>query len=698
MSVKMVSPLLLSKPAIAELAKVQRPVVTMWINRYRASAHPFPSPVATQDRVEHYAADEVVRWIRARGLGNSDSVVEDLALHAVLAHESALPAGALPDGVTALLCVKVLLGGQLADLDAEDLLDEVDGLDPDDRFLFREVERLGDDLELLARHVDTMSDAAYTPAEAFETLMRQRFRLGLRDLSESALRPAALDLAARVAAALAAGEGPVFVDPSADGSDLLVTLRSVLPEYTDAVAITGRADTPASRLARRRLVVHQWRTGVHTGDDGVPGPATFLAQFPGPGAAHLSDVQILSAIDDVALQMRDGQCAVIVGPASALVDPLADRDAESIRSALLRSDRVRAVVRLPEGLRVSRPGLATALWVLGSADAAIKPADRWTVLADLAGVELDGYAAEAVLSDVLAAMGSWESLRAHTFRVGEVCKTATLLASGTLAPPRPHRRPRPRRAGAEAAGRVVQLVGEYRDGAARIDPHLSVPVEYRSGSAPTVSAGVLARNRELAVVPGNRVAAADLLPSGAEGTAGVVRVIGSDEVLGRVTLGERGIDRLGFTTRYPNGRYTEPGDIVFCTSPGFGVLVDAEGSSVVVAPARVMRVADPLASGLVPELIAGHLRSVGIGDRTPGGVRRGKPWRGWEIPRIDPDRVPAVTAALTDLRRRRQAAAEVVATIDHLTDTLVDGVGQGALLIAEETVMEPDTVLEPEKG
>ncbi|MFC4603150.1 hypothetical protein [Rhodococcus kronopolitis] len=686
--------LLLSKPAIAALAKVQRPVVTMWITRYRETTHPFPSPVTTQSRVDHYAADEVVQWIRSRGLGNSDTLVEDLALHAVLGHESTLPADAVLEGVTALLCVKVLLGVQLAELDADDLLDEVDGLDPDDRFLYREVERLGGEVELLAAYVDTMVDAAYTPAEAFETLMRQRFRLGMRELSESALRPAALGLAARIAAALTAEEGAVFVDPSVDGSDLLVTLRSLLPEFTDAVAMSGWSDTAASRLARRRLVVHQWRMRPDSIDgDGIAGPATFLMQFPAPGAPILSDAQILSAIDDLALQMRDGQVAVIAGPASALVDPLADRDAESIRSALLRTDRVRAVLRLPEGQRVSRPGLSTALWVLGSADVSVPPADRWTVLADLGGAEIDEYVTEAALSDVLAAMGTQESRKAHAFRVGGTYPTAVPLASGSLLPPRPHRKPRPRTAGAELAGRVVHLVGDYREGAARIDPRLTVPVEYRSADPkPTESAGLLARSQMLAVVPGNRIDAADLVDADADTAAGVVRVIGTDEVLGHRALGTRGIDRLELTTRYPNGRYTEPGDIVFCTSPAFGVLVDVEGSSVVLAPARILRVTDPLASGLVPELIAGHLRATGIGDRAPGAIRRGKPWRSWEIPRIDPERVPAVTAALADLRHRRKAAEDLLATIERLTDTVVDGVGRGALVIAE------DTVLEPEKG
>ncbi|NLU84074.1 hypothetical protein [Rhodococcus sp. HNM0569] len=683
------APLLLSKPAIAELAKVQRPVVTMWIKRHRASADPFPSPAATYAGVDHYAADDVVRWIRGRGLGNSETLVEDLALHAVLGHESALSPEAVVAGVSALLCVKALLGVQLSELDAEDLLDEVDALDPGDRFLFREIEELGDEVEVLGRHVDTMSDAAYTPAEAFESLMRQRFRRGIRDLSESALRPAALSLTARITAAVSDHDGAVFVDPSADGSDILVALRWMLPEFSEAVAMTGWSDTPGSRLARRRLVVHQWRVESTPDDVGVRGPATFVTQYPALGSPDMSDAEILSAMDDLALGMRDGQSAVVIGPASALVDPLADRDAEAVRSALLRSDRVRAVLRLPEGLMVSRPGLSTALWVLGSADASIKPSDRWTVLADLRGAELDEYVIESAITDVLAAMGPWESLRAHSFRIGGVYKTAGLLASGSLLPPRPHRPLRPRHAGAEAAGQVVDLVGAYRESAARVDPQLTVPVEYRAAPpAPTVSAGMLAASRELAVVPGNRIDPADLV-SAAEDGPGVVRVIGPDEVLGRRALGERGVGRLEFTTRHPSGRYTEPGDIVFCTSPDFGVFVDAEGSSVVLAPARVMRVKDPQASGLVPELIAGHLRAAGVGERAPGAVRRGKPWRAWEIPRVEPERVPAVTAMLADLRRRRQVAEEVVATIDRLTGTLVDGVGRGALVVEEQAVSEP---------
>lgn len=683
------TPLLLSKPDIAALARVQRPVVTMWVSRNRRGAHPFPSPVAAGVGPDLYRADEVVAWIAARGLGNNDTLAEDLALHAVLGHESGLGAGTVFAGVTALLCAKVQLGVQLSELGVDDLLDEADELDPDDEYLYREIEALGDETALLARYVDAMADAAYTPAQAFEALMARRFRLGLRTLAEAALRPTVLGLAARIAAALTPDERAVFVDPAVDGSDLLVALRSVLPEFEEPVAMTGYADTTSSRLARRRIAVHEWR--VRRAPDGgfafgfvVEGPATFLTQFPAPGATDQSDTEILAAIDDIAVQMGDGQSAVIVGPAHVLVDPLPDRAAESIRSALLRSDRVRAVLRLPEGLMVARPGLSTAIWVLGAADRSVRAADRWTVLADLGGVELDESATLGVVSDVLAARGTWDALRAHAFRFGAVYKTASLLASGSLAPPRPRRVRRPRHTAGESAGRVVQLVAEVNDRVERVAGRLELSVEYHVAEPPVpMSAGDLVARRELKILPGNRIGSGEL-------SAGAVPVIGVDEVLGRAEWGERGIDRLDFTAHCPNGRYTEPGDIVFCTGPEFGVIVDAEGSSVVLAPARVLRVTDPAESGLVPELIARHLAAAGIGDRTAGAVRRGKPWQTWEIPRIDPRDVPAVTATLTRLRRRRTQAAEVVAGLDRLTDALVDGVGRGALTVGGDTVVEPE--------
>ncbi|MFZ2176237.1 MAG: hypothetical protein WAW17_19810, partial [Rhodococcus sp. (in: high G+C Gram-positive bacteria)] len=512
------------------------------------------------------------------------------------------------------------------------------------------------------------------------------------DLADSALAPRALDLCARVCVALATDVHDVFVDPSVDGSDLLVALRKVLPEFEEPLAMTGESATPASRLARRRLAVHEWRRRNAPkegfGDSfTIDGPAMFLTQFPSPSTIGLSDGQVLESVDNIVLQMGPQHRAVVIGPASALVDPIKDREARLLRADLLRSDRLRAVVRLPEGLLTTRPGLSMALWVLGAADPSIKPADRWTVLADLSAVELDDVAVEGIVSDVTAAMGSWRSVHAHAFQYGHVARTAGLLAADDqrgLAPPS-RRRGTGRATGAESAGSALQLVDAVNRSAARVDWSLDVKVEYhQSGPVRMPTLGHLVAAKDMKVLPGNRVDPVDVEDEGD------IRVFGTDEVLGRRRMGERGMDRLVFTTRYPSGRYTEPGDIVFCTSPSFGAVVDHEGSSVVLAPARVLRVRDPQHSGLVPELIAHHLMSSVPRVRPSQSIRSGNDWKVWEVPRIAPDQVDSASAALHAIRERRRTAVELLDNLDHLTTTLVDGLAQGVLTVADSFAIDPE--------
>lgn len=686
-----VSTLLLSKPDIAALARVQRPVVSMWVARYRTSSSPFPAPVSARGREDLYLGTEVVDWIRSRSLGNSDSLAEDLAVHAALDHRSELDMDVVFHGITALLCVKSMLGGQLADLGRDDLLDEADGLDPDDEFFFSEVDSLGDHIDVFARYVDQMSDAAYTPAQAFESLMAQRFRMQRADLADSALAPRALDLCARVCVALATDAHDVFVDPSVDGSDLLVALRKVLPEFEEPLAMTGKTDSAASRLARRRLAVHEWRRRKAPeegfGDSfAIDGPAMFLTQFPSPSTVGLSDGEVLGSIDNIVLQMGPQHRGVVIGPATALVDPIRDREARLLRADLLRSDRVRAVVRLPEGLLTTRPGLSMALWVLGAADPSIKAADRWTVLADLSAVELDDGAVEGIVSDVTAAVGTGRSVHAHAFRYGFVARTAVLLADDKrgLTPPARRRKPF-RRSGAESAGRALELVDAVNRSAALLDSGLDVKVEYHeSGPAPLPTLGALVAAKDVKVLPGNRVDDSDVVDDGG------VRVLGSDEVLGRRRIGDRGIDRLAFTTKYPSGRYTEPGDIVFCTTPSFGAVVDHEGSSVVLAPARVLRVKDLTHSGLVPELIAGHLMATVSKAKPTQAIRSGNDWKGWEVPRIAPEQVASVGATFHEIRERHRAATEVLINLDNLATTLVDGLAHGVLTVVNSFANNPE--------
>ncbi|WP_137723541.1 helix-turn-helix transcriptional regulator [Prescottella subtropica] len=686
--------LLLTMRDIADLARVQRPVVTMWASRFRGGDRPFPRPVSWDGRTPRFDAEEVAEWVRSRSLGNSDSFAQDMAVLAVFEQATELGPTVVADGVTALLCLKALLGEQLSEWCADDLVDEAEEVDPDDEFLFSEVQALGEHLGAVAAHVDRMSDAAFTPAHAFETVMSRRFRrqwsaLSDTTLVDTTLASGARDLVARVAVSLAAGERPLFVDPSPENVDLLVALQGALPEDHGAVVMTAASSTSGARRARRRLATHRM-TRIAPPDGGFRGefsldrPAMFVTQFPSPATVDYTDADVLGAIDNVAVQMGPGQRGVLIGPAAVLVDRLRDRECEAIRSGLLRSGHLRAAIRLPEGLLPTRPGTSMALWVLGEADESGPEVPRHMMLADLGAVALTDDTIDGVVADVAAAMGSAREVQAHAFRFGFARRTSEVVAaSGALTTlPRVHRL---RQDPAEAAARVLELVGASDVAAARIGAGPDLRVSYRDpGDRRVPTVGDLVDGKDLKLVSGNRIDGDDVVPGG------TVPVIGADEVSGRAAVGRRGIDRLTLTAKYPSGRYTESGDVVFCAGPGGGALVDHAGASVVQWPARILRITDPQVSGLCADVLAHQLRSNGGTGKPPGAIRGGVGWRACPMPRVDPADLPAVDAALGDLRARRAAAQALLDALDDLTITLVDGVAHGALTVtsAPKTVTE----------
>ncbi|MGB3772147.1 MAG: hypothetical protein WBA00_13470 [Rhodococcus sp. (in: high G+C Gram-positive bacteria)] len=682
-----VSATLLSKSDIAALAKVQRPVVTVWISRYRTSDQPFPKAVDRIGRQERYDGHQVVHWLQTRGLGNNPTLDEDLALYAVLDHRSDLSDEVVFEGVGALLCMKWYLGAQLTDYSGEELLDEADELDPDNEFLYSEVAALGSRIDVFADHVDRMADAAFGAGNAFEALMSQRFRPHLSGFADSAIDPAGLQLCAAVVIALTDPERHVYIDPSGGCSDLMVTLRRAFPENAEPASVVQEASSSASRLGRRRLTVHGWTRLIPPADGFVPGyeiegPSAFVVRYPSPATIDYTDTQILTAIDDIVMQMSDDHLAVVLAPASALIDRQRDPAAARLRSDILRSDRVRAIVRLPEGLMPSRPGTALALWVLGSASGEIRPADRWSVVVDVGSRELDDATTNGLVSDVLAAMGDWKSIRGHAFQFGALTKTSVLLAEDKrgLSPAR-IRKPRVKRIGADLAADVLMHSDAIRRSQLELRRKVRLPgVEYRvDDGCPMPTLGQLAASRELMVLGGHRIEPEHVVVGGA------VRVLGLDEVLGDVAIGRRGMDRLVFTAAYPSARYTEPGDIVFCSGARFGAVVDHEGSSVVVFPARVIRIADASSSGLIPDVIAAHLNASGLDSRAPRAIRSSATWKRWEIPRVTADHAAATIDVVDSLRQQRETTLQLLGHIEQLTNTLVDGLAHGVLAIGDRS-------------
>ena len=64
---------------VAELAHVQRPVVSMWRSRFATAADPFPAPVARRSGTLLFDAAQVAEWLARTGHGNNSDVLADAA-------------------------------------------------------------------------------------------------------------------------------------------------------------------------------------------------------------------------------------------------------------------------------------------------------------------------------------------------------------------------------------------------------------------------------------------------------------------------------------------------------------------------------------------------------------------------------------------------------------------------------------------
>ena len=58
---------------IADLARVRRPVVSMWRSRplVRGRLMPFPNPVDVPSGMERFRREDIVEWLQRTGRGNN---------------------------------------------------------------------------------------------------------------------------------------------------------------------------------------------------------------------------------------------------------------------------------------------------------------------------------------------------------------------------------------------------------------------------------------------------------------------------------------------------------------------------------------------------------------------------------------------------------------------------------------------------
>ncbi|MBG6059910.1 hypothetical protein RCH16_003394 [Cryobacterium sp. MP_M5] len=701
--------LLMTMSDIAALARVQRPVVSVWRTRAARSDTPFPTPVSRRRGQELFDAHQVGVWLAATHRGNNPEAAMDAAGHAA-PDDSAGAAGSTLRAVTALLALRGQLGTPLGTLSDADLLDAADEHDPDDALFYREIDDIGAARGSLVGYVDALVEAAYGEAPAFERILADRFRFdphGQSDTTrgDTALSGPALKLLALTASALATTQGndpaslqPVFVDATGSAGDILLAVAHARADAGgDLTVLTPNDDGDSARLLRRRLLVHGiTRLGLEVQQSGafaVTETAVHIAQLPPANRTAMMPTEMLSAIDQIVLQMTNDQLGVVIAPSAVLNDAGLSRESDELRSTLLRSGRVRAIVRLPAGLLTNKPQQAQALWVLGAAHAHVPLADRWTMVADLTTTPPTEAVIDDLVSDLIAALGDRGTVRAHAFRFARFVLTRTLLASrDSLIAGARTVATTPQTHGAALAVRVDELLALLTpetdaapglSGLARVSTSVPGPTG-RTGSAAHTAAGSAAPHTieqllaatHLRYVPGNRLDADDIADDIFEGglRAGGIRLIGPAEVLGDTALGHRRIDRLRFAAGYPSGRVSEPGDVVFTTVPRPAAIVDREGTSVVLFPARILRINPDDPNGLLSEIVAADITAL------PPGHRR---WQRWPLRQVHHRQRAALADALASVRLEQERAHERLAHLDELTSLLMAGVTAGSLTVSQ---------------
>jgi hypothetical protein len=686
--------LLMTMSDIAELARVQRPVVSVWRSRSATTDAPFPQPVTRRGRQDLFDAAQVSTWLSATRRGNNPDASADAAAHASLAVAS--------DGdqstfrtVTALLALRASAGRPINTMSTADLLDLADEHDPDDTFLYTELESAGAALADLARYVEAVVEAAYGEGPAFERMMADRFRFDLSAIADTAVNDTGLTLMAELATALRASlpADAIVVDSAGSASDVILAIHRIERAHGDITVATPADNTEAARLLRRRLFVHRIaREGLDVQPSGafvVEGAALHLAQLPPSHRPAMTAADMLAAIDQIVLQMTDEQLAVVIAPAAVLSDAGLPREVDEARSTLLRSGRLRAVVRLPAGLLVSKPQQSHSLWVLGAAHAQVALADRWTLVADLTAVPLTPDVIDDLTSDLFASLGDRATVRAHAFRFTRLVLTRTLLASRESLVAGARVAAAPTASAAQLALRVDELLAVLASPASSsstTDPAAGVLAVARLAvepvslmvepaallTAPATVAQLLATG-QLRYIPGNRLGAHDISVDPIHSSATGIRLIGPAEVLGDVPVGRRRVDRLRFAAAYPAGRVTEPGDVIFCTSPRPAACVDDEGTSVVLFPARILRINPTAPGGLVAAVTAADINARPRSDTR---------WQRWTLRQARLDQRGALTDALASVRSEQHQAQQRLDQLEELTALLMTGVTAGTLTFA----------------
>ncbi|MEV4274917.1 SAM-dependent DNA methyltransferase [Actinoplanes xinjiangensis] len=666
---------LMSSGEIAQLAQVERPVVTTWRRRHLD----FPAPVSSPGGQLLFPADEVITWLLDRRLGNTDpeTLRAERALHTLSTYCREHGGRRLVLSLGAALCLREMSGRILP----PDPLKAALRFDPGDEFILSDLQE-APALADLPGMVEQLIEGAYDAGGAHQFLLGSAARLGWPELDADALTPHVVTLirqAVDVPSRLTEDGLISIADPYAGSGDLLTAL---LPDLDpDRLIVNAvQPDPVLARLVRRRLLLagvpeYQLEVRVDDLNDDFSEADVIVTRLPYQPTESRDPSEDLNKISDITDRLGRGRTAVVIGPAASLVDDLREPKAIRRRRELLEGGLVEAVVRLPGGTYPGRPGYPAALWVLTRDP--VPSTKGLLLLADLSGKALDDRVVEAAAGDIVLWRAEGVRRDGHDPRTGRIVLLEELgLNNGSAL-----RLPGPTSVTmrAQLAMDRPALIGEVERRLADAEKAtyqyteenglLDTAAVQHHGKRPTeVSLRSLRTAGRLRELPGHR-----LLPEHV-GPRGTYRVLGAAEATGQRPW--RWIDRLALAAEYPHAILTEPGDLVVTTVPHWGVLLDEEGVSVIEFPARGLRIKK--GDALTPRVLKALLDIARNTARSPSAVR-GTRLHDVTVPDLTKDEAHRLDVALGRIAERERLLQQQLDLLDEIRELAVTGFADGTL-------------------
>jgi hypothetical protein len=634
----------LTMQGIAELAQVQRPVVSMWRARFAASDFPFPAP--EQEYPLRFDAGKVARWLQDTGHGKNVDVQGESPLHS-----SALECVTQNlDGASALLLLQQLRGEPLTELDPVDAVLTLEAHEVDSVLDASTARDALDDNEL-REAVDELAEAAFSGCRVLDRLVGTFVAPG-GPWANEALTSAGEDLLGTVIAEVQRAE-PRSIVPAGPGGLLLAsTLAKHVGEQDHwTLSYRDRAfDLPCARAAWRRLAAHGFPIERHDllgGAKSSPSGVLHLLQWQDVATA----AEFFGCIEDLLVEMSERDALIVVGPAHLMTDRQGD---PGRRRLLVPSESytapLRYVARLPKGLSRFGGRRRLALWVFG------QPSSTGTVVGSHSDTRTDVAARDAIAADVAAAISAIRDVHAHAFHSSTVLESSRFLRQTALIAP---------------VARGVPVDGGER--LARVwefDRGFLERIDVSAAPARPAHIGLAQATREL-----GRDLAGARIPSEHIDTpeSGRAIVIGPEEVRNPTLIGGRGIDRLTLEEVAPRARLTDPGDVIYVALGGPAAIVDYHGGHVVAAPARIFRCGDAESDDrqLVPAVVAADIAAQPGSDRDT-----------WRLRTVPVGAVAAFTEIIRRTDHRRRRLIDELRGLDAFEAEIIDGLSAGSLTAA----------------